>query len=78
MLDMGAGVPLTLALTLTLTLVRPTQPTSSMKMTQGWCSRAYPNISRMMRALSPMYLSTMALDTTCSQSARQVSWKQPG
>lgn len=27
---------------------------------------AYANISRMRRALSPMYLSTMALDTTCA------------
>jgi len=37
---------------------------SSMKMTQGWWSRANPNISRMMRADSPMYLSTMAEATT--------------
>eukprot|EP00968_Pinguiococcus_pyrenoidosus_P020335 scaffold2350_cov259-Pinguiococcus_pyrenoidosus.AAC.3 len=33
---------------------------SSMKMTHGACSRAYPNISRTTRADSPMYLSTMA------------------
>mmetsp|Transcript_19896 Transcript_19896/g.59640 ORF Transcript_19896/g.59640 Transcript_19896/m.59640 type:complete len:277 (+) Transcript_19896:162-992(+) len=42
----------------------PMASISSMKMMQGWCSFAYPNISRMMRALSPMYLSTMADATT--------------
>ena len=29
-----------------------------------WCSFAYPNISRIKRALSPIYLSTIALETT--------------
>lgn len=42
----------------------PIASISSMNMMQGWCSRAYPNISRMSRALSPMYLSTMAEETT--------------
>ncbi len=42
----------------------PMASISSMKMMQGWCSRAYPNISRISRALSPMYLSTMAEETT--------------
>jgi len=42
---------------------------SSMKMTQGWWSRAKPNISRMMRADSPMYLSTMAEATTLRKVA---------
>jgi len=35
-----------------------------MKMTHGSWSRAYPNISRTTRALSPMYLSTIAEETT--------------
>ena len=35
-----------------------------MKITHGSWSRANPNISRTSRALSPMYLSTMALATT--------------
>mmetsp|Transcript_49545 Transcript_49545/g.112472 ORF Transcript_49545/g.112472 Transcript_49545/m.112472 type:complete len:296 (+) Transcript_49545:497-1384(+) len=42
----------------------PIASISSMKMTHGWWSRAYPNISRMTRADSPMYLSTMADATT--------------
>lgn len=40
-----------------------------MKMMQGWCSLAYPNISRMILADSPMYLSTIADATTLT--ARQ-------
>mmetsp|Transcript_27731 Transcript_27731/g.45618 ORF Transcript_27731/g.45618 Transcript_27731/m.45618 type:complete len:259 (+) Transcript_27731:106-882(+) len=48
----------------------PIASTSSMKMTQGWWSLAYPNISRTTRALSPMYLSTMAEATTL----RKVAW----
>lgn len=31
-----------------------------------WWSRAYPNISLISLALSPIYLSTIALDTTCT------------
>ena len=42
---------------------------ASMKMMQGWCSLAYPNISRMILADSPMYLSTIADATTLT--ARQ-------
>ena len=42
----------------------PIASISSMNMMQGWWSRAYPNISLIRRALSPMYLSTIALDTT--------------
>ena len=33
-------------------------------LTHGWCSFAKPNISRITRALSPMYLSTIADATT--------------
>ena len=36
-----------------------------MKIMHGWWSLAYPNISLINLALSPIYLSTMALDTTC-------------
>eukprot|EP01139_Manchomonas_bermudensis_P010055 Amastigsp_a339885_343.p3 type:complete len:140 gc:universal Amastigsp_a339885_343:266-685(+) len=42
----------------------PIASISSMKMMHGSCSRAYANISRMTRALSPMYLSTIADETT--------------
>ena len=42
----------------------------SIKMMQGWCSLAYPNISRMIRADSPMYLSTIADATTSALSTR--------
>ena len=35
-----------------------------MKIMHGWWSLAYPNISLINLALSPIYLSTMALDTT--------------
>lgn len=34
------------------------------KESMGACKDTHPNISRTMRADSPMYLSTMALDTT--------------
>mmetsp|Transcript_766 Transcript_766/g.2059 ORF Transcript_766/g.2059 Transcript_766/m.2059 type:complete len:230 (-) Transcript_766:398-1087(-) len=44
--------------------VPPMASISSMKMTHGWWSLAYPNIWRMTRALSPMYLSTIADATT--------------
>mmetsp|Transcript_3129 Transcript_3129/g.7941 ORF Transcript_3129/g.7941 Transcript_3129/m.7941 type:complete len:248 (+) Transcript_3129:25-768(+) len=47
----------------------PMASISSIKMTQGCFSLAYPNISRISRALSPMYLSTMALDTTLRKDA---------
>jgi hypothetical protein len=42
---------------------------SSMKMMQGALSLAYWNISRMTRADSPMYLSTIALATTFRNDA---------
>ena len=45
----------------------PMASISSMKMIHGWWSLAYPNISLIRRALSPMYLSTIALDTTFGQ-----------
>jgi len=35
-----------------------------MKMMQGWCCRAYANISLIMRSLSPIYLSTIEDATT--------------
>jgi hypothetical protein len=35
----------------------------------GWWSLAYPNISRMSLALSPMYLSTIAEETTFKKFA---------
>jgi len=47
----------------------PMASISSMKMMQGWWSLAYPNISRIRRALSPMYLSTMADATTFRKDA---------
>jgi len=46
-------------------LLPPIASISSMKMMQGWWSRANANISRIKRADSPIYLSTIALDTTC-------------
>mmetsp|Transcript_3445 Transcript_3445/g.5379 ORF Transcript_3445/g.5379 Transcript_3445/m.5379 type:complete len:209 (-) Transcript_3445:236-862(-) len=42
----------------------PIASISSMNITHGWWSLAYPNISRMIRELSPMYLSTIADATT--------------
>ena len=42
---------------------------SSMKMMHGWWSFAYPNISRISRADSPMYLSTIAEATTLRNDA---------
>mmetsp|Transcript_2884 Transcript_2884/g.6797 ORF Transcript_2884/g.6797 Transcript_2884/m.6797 type:complete len:348 (+) Transcript_2884:152-1195(+) len=42
----------------------PMASISSMKITHGSCARAYANISRMTRADSPMYLSTIADATT--------------
>ena len=42
---------------------------SSMKTMHGWWSFAYPNISRTSRALSPMYLSTIADETTLRNDA---------
>mmetsp|Transcript_23452 Transcript_23452/g.70414 ORF Transcript_23452/g.70414 Transcript_23452/m.70414 type:complete len:327 (-) Transcript_23452:179-1159(-) len=47
----------------------PIASTSSMKMTQGWWSLAKPNISRITRADSPMYLSTIADATTFKKVA---------
>lgn len=47
----------------------PMASTSSMKMMVGSWSRAYANISRITRALSPMYLSTIALETTFKKLA---------
>jgi len=47
----------------------PMASISSMKMMHGSCADAYANISRMSRALSPMYLSTMAEDTTLRKLA---------
>ena len=41
---------------------------SFMKLMHGWWSQAYWNISRIILALSPMYLSTIALDTICQTS----------
>ena len=46
---------------------------SSMKMIHGSCSFAYPNISRTNLALSPMYLSTIALDTTFRKFVSKVA-----
>ena len=40
-----------------------------MKMMHGWWSRAYPNISRISLADSPMYLSTIAEATTFKKFA---------
>ena len=48
----------------------PMASISSMKMTHGWWSLAYPNISRITRALSPMYLSTIADATTRGVTTR--------
>lgn len=45
----------------------------SIKMMQGWCSLAYPNISRMIRADSPMYLSTIADATTSAQAFKKMT-----
>ena len=61
------------ALVPSLNLRPPMASISSMKMMHGWWSRAYPNISRMIRALSPMYLSTMALDTTFRKLASMLA-----
>jgi len=47
--------------------------TSSMKMMHGWWSRAYPNISRISLALSPMYLSTIAEATTFRKLASMLA-----
>ena len=51
----------------------PIASISSMKMTQGSWSLAYPNISRTTRALSPIYLSTMAEDTTLRKFVERVA-----
>jgi len=47
--------------------------TSSMKMMHGWWSRAYPNISRISLADSPMYLSTIADATTLRKFASMLA-----
>mmetsp|Transcript_11080 Transcript_11080/g.25541 ORF Transcript_11080/g.25541 Transcript_11080/m.25541 type:complete len:231 (+) Transcript_11080:600-1292(+) len=47
----------------------PMASISSMKMMHGWWSLANPNISRIKRALSPMYLSTIADATTFRKDA---------
>ena len=57
------------ALVPSLNLLPPMASISSMKMMQGWWSLAYPNISLISLALSPMYLSTMALETTLRKFA---------
>lgn len=44
-----------------------------MKMMHGWWSRAYPNISRINRADSPMYLSTIADATTFKKFASMLA-----
>mmetsp|Transcript_1610 Transcript_1610/g.2250 ORF Transcript_1610/g.2250 Transcript_1610/m.2250 type:complete len:204 (-) Transcript_1610:207-818(-) len=47
----------------------PMASISSIKMSVGSCSLAYPNISRINRADSPIYLSTIADDTTLRKLA---------
>ena len=44
-----------------------------MKMMHGWWSLAYPNISRISLADSPMYLSTMAEATTFKKLASMLA-----
>ena len=53
----------------------PMASISSMKMMQGSCSLAYPNISRISRADSPMYLSTIAEETTARIIQRGFSFE---